>query len=194
LDKHWRRDTGLCHERHDCSCRSASSWLQPSTVPGTGAGATCTQLTTPQVGSFRQPECVDRLAMWLCADSLLQQLALAGRCVRHWSRHHQRSARSTSSKSNFDKRRLCDVCKAWLVFSSSAGFSRVLCKALEQEPPALSTQHLRWEAFGTLGVDRWNMLQCRRGLVAAAGSSRALCLALAQEPPHSARSASGEIR
>jgi hypothetical protein len=30
-----------------------------------------------------------------------------------------------------------------LLFSSAAGFSRALCQALEQEPPALSSQHLR---------------------------------------------------
>jgi hypothetical protein len=30
-----------------------------------------------------------------------------------------------------------------LLFSNAAGFSRALCRALEQEPPALSTQHLR---------------------------------------------------
>jgi hypothetical protein len=78
-------------------------------VPGTGAGATRTQHTTPQVRYH-----------WTNIGAETQVCAMKGMIVR--------------------------------AVQQAAGCSRALCQALEQEPPALSSQHLRWEAFGSLNA------------------------------------------
>lgn len=101
-------------------------------------------------------------------------------CARHSSRSRMRSARSTSGEDG-------DACCFMLAYvvslwvGNAAGFSAALRRALEEEPPALSAQHLRcvWGLYGVLCFCGFVSMRGGR----AAGFSAALCKALEEEPP-----------